>query len=131
MPISLKKTKIKFKTARSSGPGGSNANRRATKVQVWVKVNDLPITEVQKKLLRNKLPRHRLNHNDEVEAWCEEERSQEQNRDHAMEHLTDVINTTLKVNAPRIPTEVPRRVKRERVEDKKRHGFKKALRRVR
>lgn len=131
MPISLNKLKIKFKTARSSGPGGSNASRRSTKVQVWVKINDLPLTEAQKKLLRSKLPRHRLNHNDEVEAWCEEERSQERNRENAMEHLTDVINTTLKVDTPRIPTEVPRRVKRERVEDKKRHGFKKALRRGR
>lgn len=129
MPISLDKKKVKIKTARSSGPGGSNANRRSTKVQAWVKINDLPITDAQKKLLRKKLPRHRLNHNDEVEAWCEEDRSQERNRENALGHLTDVINETLKVNAPRIPTEVPRRVKRERVEDKKRHGLKKAFRR--
>lgn len=129
MAISLDEKKVKVKAARSSGPGGQRANRRATKVQVWVKIENLPLTDAQKKLLRKNLPRHRLNHNDEVEAWCEEERSQSQNREHALRHLTDVINDTLRTNAPRIPTEVPRRVKRERVEDKKRHGFKKAFRR--
>ncbi len=131
MPIFLTKKDVTFKSARSSGPGGSNINRRATKAQVWVSVEKLPLTDEQKKLLRKKLPRHRLNHNDEVEAWCEEERSQEQNRVRAIEHLNVLINSVLKVKTPRISTAIPRSVKRARREQKKIHGRKKALRSAR
>lgn len=128
MPIQLTEKDVKFKSARSSGPGGSRANRRATKAQVWVSVEKLPLSADQKKILRKKLPRHRLNHRDEIEAWCEEERSQAQNRRMAIGHLNALINSVLKVKVPRIPTAVPRSVKRARREEKKMHGRKKALR---
>ena len=46
---------IKIKTSRSSGPGGQNINKRSTRIQAWVAIDDLDISEEKKKKLRIKL----------------------------------------------------------------------------
>jgi len=120
---------IKFKTTRSSGPGGSRANRRSTRVQVWVRVKDLPITEAQKKMLRVKIAHH-INHDDEIEAWCDSERAQIDNRRIAMKHLNDLIEDALIVPKTRIPTEIPRSAENRRIHDKKMQGAKKGIRHI-
>ena len=74
---------VRWKAVRASGPGGQRVNRRSTKVQMWVKVEDLPLTDLEKRRIRQNLA-HRINHNDELEVWSEEERSQELNRDSAL-----------------------------------------------
>ncbi|MBI5733218.1 aminoacyl-tRNA hydrolase [Candidatus Jorgensenbacteria bacterium] len=120
---------VRSRTARSSGPGGSRANRRSTKVQLWVKVDDLPLNVSQKKLVREKL-NHHINHRDEIEAWCEEDRSQSRNRERALEHLNNMIGEALKVPLRRIPTEPPRNLADKRIRGKKVLGEKKRMRRL-
>jgi len=109
---------VRFKAVRASGPGGQKANRRSTKVQVWVKIGDLPLTELEKKRVRNKLRNH-INHKDELEVVEEEERSQELNRDKALARMNQMIESALYVPAPRIPTEPPRSAENERIRKKK------------
>lgn len=120
---------VKMKTSRASSPGGSRANTKSTRVQVWVRVKDLPISEIQKKQLRVKLAHH-INHNDEIEAWCEETRVQAENRKLALEHLNKLVENALVVRAVRIPTEVPRNRDEERMREKRFLGARKGIRRV-
>ncbi len=120
--------KVKFKAVRASGPGGQRANRRSTKVQLWVKIDDLPINKVQKKLVQERLWHH-VNHKGEVWVADEEERSQEQNRDKALEHLNSMIEHALEVQRPRIKTEVPRSFEDVRIREKKIQSVKKQNRR--
>gem|GEM_PF-492168 len=94
---------IKIKTSRSSGPGGQNVNKRSTRVQVWVNIGDLDISEAKKKKLRIKLA-NKINEKDELETESDEERAQEQNRDRAIEKLNELIKEALYEEKPRIPT---------------------------
>ncbi|MCP6720057.1 MAG: aminoacyl-tRNA hydrolase [Patescibacteria group bacterium] len=120
---------VKFKAVRSSGPGGQRANRRSTKVQIWVKIGNLPLSDIQKKRLRRKLAKH-INHLDELWAENEEERTQKLNRDKALWHINKMIRDALKVPKPRIPTEPPRSAEDVRIRAKKIRSDKKRGRRI-
>lgn len=131
LPLTIHSPGIRFKTTRAHGPGGQRINHRSTKVQLWVRVCDLPIDETQKKRLRKKLSPHHLNHRDEIWVECEEERSQELNRHKAIEHLNNLIADALYVKPKRIPTEPPRKAKDARIHEKKIISEKKQSRRFR
>lgn len=120
---------VRFKAVRASGPGGQRANRRSTKVQIWVKVSDLPLGGEQKKLIRERLAHH-INHNDELEVVNEEERSQELNRDKALERMNQMIEEALRVPPPRILSKPPRSAENFRIKEKKITSEKKRSRRV-
>ncbi|MDI6821067.1 MAG: alternative ribosome rescue aminoacyl-tRNA hydrolase ArfB [Patescibacteria group bacterium] len=119
---------VKFKAVRASGPGGQRTNRRSTKVQLWIKIGNLPLKNIEKRRIREKLAHH-INSDDEIEVWSEEERSQEMNRDKALFHLNKLVEEALKVRKPRIPTEPPRQAEEERIFDKKIKSEKKKMRR--
>lgn len=99
-------------------------NRRSTKVHLWVKVADLPLTEIEKKRIRTKLAHH-INHKDEIWIEEQEERSQEMNKEKALERLNEMIEEALYVPPKRIPTEPPRNVEENRIQNKKLHSEKK------
>ena len=120
---------VRFKAVRAGGPGGQRTNRRSTKVQLWVKIEDLPITDLDKKRVRVKLAKH-INHKDEIEVIADEERSQEINRDHALERLNEMILNALKVPKKRWPTSPPRWAENERIKEKKIISKKKESRRL-
>lgn len=122
--MKLDKNDVKFKAVRASGPGGQNVNRRSTKVQVWVEVGKLGLTDEEETRLREKLAHH-LNQRDELEVVVEDQRSQEENRDIALERLRTMIEEALKVPAERIPTEAPPRAEHGRIFRKKATGAKK------
>jgi len=122
--IYVTKENTRFKAVRSGGPGGQNVNKRATKIQIWVKVTDLPISDENKKLLMEKLSNH-INKNGELEIFSEEERSQEQNHERALERMNEIIEDGLKVSEPRIPTEVPEGIEEKFREIRKLHSLKK------
>jgi ribosome-associated protein len=62
---------------------------------------------------------------------AQQHRSQESNRDAALERLRELIAAALHVPRKRRPTRVPRAVQQRRVDDKTRRGRTKALRRPR
>ncbi len=101
-PILVTEKNIRFKAVRPGGPGGKGASRRSTKVQIWVKVANLHITDDEKKILRKKLA-HRINHNDEIEVSNQEDRLQELNRENALQKMNEIIAEALKKPAPRFP----------------------------
>ncbi len=109
---------VRFKAVRAGGPGGQNVNRRSTKVQMWVKIADLPLEETERKRIRAKLKNH-INLNDELEVINEDERSQELNRDKALEKMNELLTEALQVRKPRIKTRPPRRVEETRIREKK------------
>lgn len=119
---------VRFKASRASGPGGQRTNRRATKVQVWVKLRDLPISDAERWRLMRGLGKC-LNERGEVEVQSESSRSQELNRDDAIRKLQAIVTKALSVPKRRIPTERPRRANEERIKEKKLVSKKKQARR--
>lgn len=108
---------VKTKSVRASGPGGQRTNRRSTKVQIWIKISDLPLSEKEKQLIREKLA-HRVNHEDELEVESEEERFQKRNKERAYEKLSELIEGAIHKDPPRIQTEPPRSAEEQRMRHK-------------
>lgn len=119
---------VKIKTARASGPGGQRVNKRATKVQIQVKIEGLPFSESEKRKIRRKLA-NRIDKDDELLIESEEERFQEQNRERAMEKLNKLVEEALRDNPPRIPTRKRNGVKRREMEHNRLRYQKKKSRR--
>ena len=127
--IFVTKESVRMKAVRPSGPGGHNADRRSLKVQMWALVTKLPLTEVEKKLVRKNLARH-INKKGEIEVVCEAERSQEENRDIGLALMNKMITDAIVVKKARIPTEAPRTAKNEGVHQRRLRYTKKKERRV-
>jgi ribosome-associated protein len=123
------KDQVHFKAVRSHKPGGMNRDHRSTKVHMWVPVEDLPLDNHKKHIIREKLSHH-INHNDEIWIECEEERSQEMNREKALEHLNQIISDAIDEDPKRLPT-APNRLDREkRLHNKHHHSHIKKARRA-
>jgi len=115
--MKLEEKDVIWKAARSSGPGGQRVNKKATKVQMWVKVGDLPLTDGEKARIRKKLG-NMIDKEDELQVESEEERSQERNKEKALERLNEVITEALEKSPRRIPTKPPRGADEERLRRK-------------
>lgn len=118
---------IYWKAARASGPGGQRVNKRSTKVQVWLPISSLLISDVQKNVLREKLIK-RINKEDEIEVVCEEERSQKANKEKAILLLNEIIIEALRTQKKRIPTKPTKGSEQRFQEEKKKQAEKKQLR---
>lgn len=118
---------IRFKSSRSGGPGGQNVNKRSTRVQLWLPISALLVSEAERERVRKKLA-NRMTQKDEIEIECDEERSQEANRLRAVGMLRDLVLEALKVPKKRIPTKISMTAEAKFREEKKKESEKKQLR---
>ena len=126
--MKLEEKDVSWKAVRSSGPGGQNVNKRSTKVQMWVRVADLPLDSNVKKKIREKLANH-IDSDDELQVECEEERFQEKNREVALGKLNNLIEEALDEDPKRIPTKPHKWAEEERLRHKHARYQKKKSRR--
>ena len=104
---------IAVRASRSSGPGGQHANVTASRIQAAFDVEaSAALSDTQKQRIISKLgPR--------VVAIAQDERSQAQNRELALERLAERLTAALYVPPARRPTR-PTRASVERRHDDKR-----------
>ena len=75
---------------RSSGPGGQNVNKRSTKAQLRINIDDIPLNDRAKaRLLR--LGRSAINSNNELLLSADDTRSQSRNRKACMDRLSEIV----------------------------------------
>ncbi len=116
---------LQFKMVKSSGAGGQHVNKVATKVVLSFNVkNSNGLTPKEKLLLSSKLG-SRLTTSGELQLQCSDTRSQLRNKRAVIQRFIALIQESLKVEAPRRPTKVPRSVVKKRLENKKKHSKKK------
>lgn len=114
--------------SRSSGKGGQNVNKVSTKVELrWNVDASAAFSEQDKEKIKKALA-NRVNKNGDLIITAEEERSQIQNRQRAMEKLNKLVEEALKPEKERIPTKPTRSSKERRLEEKRRQGEKKKFR---
>ena len=120
---------VDYKAVRSSGAGGQNVNKVATKVELHF---NLPaseaFTEEEKQRLLQKLG-GKLTNAEELVLQCEESRSQHKNKEIVTQRLLEQLKQALVKPKPRKKTKVPKRAKMKRLKKKKMNSEKKAARR--
>ena len=116
---------LSWSAARSSGPGGQNVNKVATKVSVRFDLDSTKaLTYAQKRRLR-KLAGRRLDAEGSVLVSAQAERSQSQNLERARATLRRLILQSLIEPRRRVATKTPKSQKRRRLQDKRRQSEKK------
>lgn len=121
----LIKTELQYKAVRSSGAGGQNVNKVATKVQiVFSPEASMGLTAEEKLTLAEKLV-NRLSKEGTIRVECDDTRSQLKNKELCVQRLFLLLENTLKKDKKRIATKIPKSVIRKRLDDKKRTAEKK------
>lgn len=127
--IVLPPAAVRFRTSRSSGPGGQNVNKLDTRVEVIVDLDAMPaLTESERGVIRQRL-RSRLDRDGHLCVVSQRSRSQWQNRQTALERAAELIHDALTPRTPRVPTRPTSTSRHKRVESKRRRSGIKSNRR--
>ena len=121
--VSLPESEIELRTSRSSGPGGQHAQKSETRVEAVfdVEASDA-LSEAQKRRVTAKA-------GPVLRAVAQDERSQSRNKELAVERLVEQLRVALKVERKRVATKPTAASKQRRLDDKRRRGEVKRLRR--
>ena len=118
------RSEIAFRFSRSSGPGGQHAQKRSTRAEALFDVAESAgLTEAERARVLRKL-------GPVVRAIAQDERSQFRNRELATDRILEQLTEAVKVRRRRRPTRPTAASKEQRLDEKKRRGATKRLRRT-
>lgn len=110
---------LSFKAVRSSGPGGQNVNKVASKVVLSFDVNQSQVlTQEQKERLLLKW-QSRLTTEYILILNCDEDRSQFKNKNTVIKRFLSLLEQGLLVPKIRKATKIPKSAIKKRIKDKK------------
>jgi ribosome-associated protein len=128
--FSIDERELHFDFIRSAGPGGQNVNKVATAVQLRFDVRASALPEETKERLLV-LAGHRATAEGELLIEARRYRTQEQNREDATRRFVELVRKALLPPKPRKKTRPTATSKAKRLEQKKRKGDVKRMRRDR
>ena len=121
--VSIPLAEIELRFSRSSGPGGQHAQKSETRVEAIFDVEaSAALTDRQKERVRRKA-------GSVLRAIAQDERSQARNRQLAVERVADALREALRVERRRVATKPSKAAVERRLEQKRRRGETKRLRR--
>jgi ribosome-associated protein len=126
--IALDEREIEESFVRASGPGGQNVNKVASAVQLRFDVRRSPSLPNEVAVRLAKLAGRRMTQDGVLVITAQRFRSQEQNRQDALERLTALIRQAAVRPVPRRKTKPTLASKKRRLEGKSRRAQIKSLR---
>jgi ribosome-associated protein len=122
--VALPLSEVRFRTSRSSGPGGQHAQKSETRVEALFDVElSAAMSDAQKRRVIGRA-------GPVLRAIAQDERSQLRNRELAVERLVEQLRAALRVERRRVPTKPTAASKKRRMQEKKRRSETKRLRRA-
>ena len=119
MNADILRSELQFKAVRSSGAGGQNVNKVASKAVLSWDVNaSQAITAEERERILDKLA-SRISNEGVLQISSEADRSQLKNRTNAEKKLFRLVAQALEIEKPRKATAIPFSVKMERLANKK------------
>jgi ribosome-associated protein len=121
--VSIPRSEVELRFSRSSGPGGQHAQKSDTRVEAAFDVEaSSALSDAQKRRVVSRV-------GPVVRAVAQDERSQWRNRELALERVAETLREALQVRRPRRATKPSRAAVERRLEQKRRRGDTKRLRR--
>ena len=127
--ISLGDDEIKLEFVQSSGPGGQNVNKLATAVQLRFDVRHSPSLPEDVRLRLERLAGKRLSEDGVLIIEAHRYRTQEHNRQDAIDRLVAMVRRATEKPKPRKKTRPTAESRQKRLDEKRRRGEIKSLRR--
>jgi ribosome-associated protein len=126
--IAIDEREIDENFIRASGPGGQNVNKLATAVQLRFDARRSPSLPNAVSVRLQKLAGSRVTKDGVLVITAQRYRTQERNRQDALDRLVDLVREAAVPPKPRRPTRPTLASKRERLDSKKRRSGIKNLR---
>ena len=125
--FSIDENELQFSFVRASGPGGQNVNKVATATQLRYDVLNSSLPADVKERLRH-LAGKKLTDEGVLLIEAKTNRTQEQNREDAIERFVDLVRRAFEKPKPRRKTKPTRASKETRIQKKKQRGVIKRIR---
>jgi ribosome-associated protein len=127
--VTIPDSEIQIHAVRSQGAGGQNVNKVSTAIHLRFDIAASSLPPFYKEELL-KLRNHRISEDGVITIKAQQHRTQERNREDALERLRQLIQSVAIPRKARRPTKPTKGSQNRRLERKKRQGRLKALRRA-